>query len=231
MKTISKVAVLALTLALAGALSACGSSASSTSASAASASASAASASAASSAAAASESAQAASASASAAAEEINHYENEFFGIAFNLPEGWTFVDQAEIESMNAQLSGIAKGNVDMIAKSADSSTAVVVTLEEASEKTAGKDAEAYLQAAVDDMVASINGSNVAYESNGGTVEFEGINRSIPAMVTKITNDGAALWIGQACADVDGNFFNISVVGPSEEAVSQAFSCFAGAAK
>ena len=113
----------------------------------------------------------------------------------------------------------------------ADSSTAVVVTLEEASEKTAGKDAEAYLQAAVDDMVASINGSNVAYESNGGTVEFEGINRSIPAMVTKITNDGAELWIGQACADVDGNFFNISVVGPSEEAVSQAFSCFAGAAK
>ena len=230
MKTISKVAVLALTLALAGALSACGSSASSTSASAASASASAASASAASSAAAASESAQAASASASAAAEEINHYENEFFGIAFNLPEGWTFVDQAEIESMNAQLSGIAKGNVDMIAKSADSSTAVVVTLEEASEKTAGKDAEAYLQAAVDDMVASINGSNVAYESNGGTVEFEGINRSIPAMVTKITNDGAELWIGQACAEVDGAYFNISIVAPTEEDINAIFTYFSGAA-
>lgn len=231
MKTISKVAVLALTLALAGALSACGSSASSTSASAASASASAASASAASSAAAASESAQAASASASAAAEEINHYENEFFGIAFNLPEGWTFVDQADVESMNAQLSGIATGTVDMIAKSADSSTAVVVTLEEAGEKTAGKDAEAYLQTAVDEMLASVKGSNVAYESNSGTVDFEGIDRSIPAMVTKITNDGAELWVGQACADVDGNFFNISVIGPSEEAVSEAFSCFAGAAK
>ena len=238
MKTISKVAVLALSLALAGALSACGSSASSSAsaasatsastsaasetASAASASASAASTDAASSAAAASESAQAASTS--------DYYKNDYFGIIFNLPEGWTFVDASSIESMNAQLSGLGQGEADMIASANDSSMAVVVTVEEPGESTAGQDAETHLDAAVEKTLESVQGSNVSYVSNGATVEFEGVNREIPAMITKVANDGAELWIGQACAEVDGAYFNISIVAPTEEDVNAIFTYFSGAA-
>ena len=239
MKTISKVAVLALSLALAGALSACGSSASSSAsaasatsastsaasetASAASASASAASTDAASSAAAASESAQAASTS--------DYYKNDYFGIVFNLPEGWTFVDASSIESMNAQLSGLGQGEADMIASANDSSMAVVVTVEEPGESTAGQDAETHLDAAVEKTLESVQGSNVSYVSNGATVEFEGVNREIPAMITKVANDGAELWIGQACAEVDGAYFNISIVAPTEEDVNAIFTYFSGAAQ
>ena len=238
MKTISKIAVLALSLALAGALSACGSSASSSAsaasassasasaasetASAASASASAASTDAASSAAAASESAQAASAS--------DYYKNDYFGIIFNLPEGWTFVDASSIESMNAQLSGLGQGEADMIASANDSSMAVVVTVEEPGESTAGQDAETHLDAAVEKTLESVQGSNVSYVSNGATVEFEGVNREIPAMITKVANDGAELWIGQACAEVDGAYFNISIVAPTEEDINAIFTYFSGAA-
>ena len=239
MKTISKIAVLALSLALAGALSACGSSASSSAsaasatsastsaasetASAASASASAASTDAASSAAAASESAQAASTS--------DYYKNDYFGIIFNLPEGWTFVDASSIESMNAQLSGLGQGEADMIASANDSSMAVVVTVEEPGESTAGQDAETHLDAAVEKTLESVQGSNVSYVSNGATVEFEGVNREIPAMITKVANDGAELWIGQACAEVDGAYFNISIVAPTEEDVNAIFTYFSGAAE
>ena len=238
MKTISKIAVLALSLALAGALSACGSSASSSAsaasassasasaasetASAASASASAASTDAASSAAAASESAQAASTS--------DYYKNDYFGIIFNLPEGWTFVDASSIESMNSQLKGLGQGEADMIASSNDSSMAVVVTVEEPGESTAGQDAETHLDAAVEKTLESVQGSNVSYVSNGATVEFEGVNREIPAMITKVANDGAELWIGQACAEVDGAYFNISIVAPTEEDVNAIFTYFSGAA-
>ena len=238
MKTISKIAVLALSLALAGALSACGSSASSSAsaasassasasaasetASAASASASTASTDAASSAAAASESAQAASTS--------DYYKNDYFGIIFNLPEGWTFVDASSIESMNAQLSGLGQGEADMIASANDSSMAVVVTVEEPGESTAGQDAETHLDAAVEKTLESVQGSNVSYVSNGATVEFEGVNREIPAMITKVANDGAELWIGQACAEVDGAYFNISIVAPTEEDVNAIFTYFSGAA-
>ena len=238
MKTISKIAVLALSLALAGALSACGSSASSSAsaasatsastsaasetASAASASASAASTDAASSAAA-SESAQAASAS--------DYYKNDYFGIIFNLPEGWTFVDASSIESMNAQLSGLGQGEADMIASANDSSMAVVVTVEEPGESTAGQDAETHLDAAVEKTLESVQGSNVSYVSNGATVEFEGVNREIPAMITKVANDGAELWIGQACAEVDGAYFNISIVAPTEEDINAIFTYFSGAAQ
>ena len=238
MKTISKIAVMALTLALAGALSACGSSASSSAsaasassasasaasetASAASASASAASTDAASSAAAASESAQAASAS--------DYYKNDYFGIIFNLPEGWTFVDASSIESINSQLKGLGQGEADMIASSNDSSMAVVVTVEEPGESTAGQDAETHLDAAVEKTLESVQGSNVSYVSNGATVEFEGVNREIPAMITKVANDGAELWIGQACAEVDGAYFNISIVAPTEEDINAIFTYFSGAA-
>ena len=237
MKTISKIAVLALSLALAGALSACGSSASSSASAASASSASASAASETASAASASASAASTDAASSAAASESaqaasasDYYKNDYFGIIFNLPEGWTFVDASSIESMNAQLSGLGQGEADMIASANDSSMAVVVTVEEPGESTAGQDAETHLDAAVDKMLESVQGSNVSYVSNGATVEFEGVNREIPAMITKVANDGAELWIGQACAEVDGAYFNISIVAPTEEDINAIFTYFSGAA-
>ena len=237
MKTISKIAVVALTLALAGALSACGSSASSSASAASASSASASAASETASAASASASAASTDAASSAAASESaqaasasDYYKNDYFGIIFNLPEGWTFVDASSIESMNAQLSGLGQGEADMIASANDSSMAVVVTVEEPGESTAGQDAETHLDAAVEKTLESVQGSNVSYVSNGATVEFEGVNREIPAMITKVANDGAELWIGQACAEVDGAYFNISIVAPTEEDVSAIFTYFSGAA-
>ena len=237
MKTISKIAVVALTLALAGALSACGSSASSSASAASASSASASAASETASAASASASAASTDAASSAAASESaqaastsDYYKNDYFGIIFNLPEGWTFVDASSIESMNAQLSGLGQGEADMIASANDSSMAVVVTVEEPGESTAGQDAETHLDAAVEKTLESVQGSNVSYVSNGATVEFEGVNREIPAMITKVANDGAELWIGQACAEVDGAYFNISIVAPTEEDVNAIFTYFSGAA-
>ena len=131
---------------------------------------------------------------------------------------------------MNAQLSGLGQGEADMIASANDSSMAVVVTVEEPGESTAGQDAETHLDAAVDKMLESVQGSNVSYVSNGATVEFEGVNREIPAMITKVANDGAELWIGQACAEVDGAYFNISIVAPTEEDINAIFTYFSGAA-
>ena len=238
MKTISKIAVLALSLALAGALSACGSSASSSASAASASSASASAASETASAASASASAASTDAASSAAASESaqaasasDYYKNDYFGIIFNLPEGWTFVDASSIESMNAQLSGLGQGEADMIASANDSSMAVVVTVEEPGESTAGQDAETHLDAAVEKTLESVQGSNVSYVSNGATVEFEGVNREIPAMITKVANDGAELWIGQACAEVDGAYFNISIVAPTEEDVNAIFTYFSGAAE
>ena len=237
MKTISKIAVLALSLALAGALSACGSSASSSASAASASSASASAASETASAASASASAASTDAASSAAASESaqaasasDYYKNDYFGIIFNLPEGWTFVDASSIESMNAQLSGLGQGEADMIASANDSSMAVVVTVEEPGESTAGQDAETHLDAAVEKTLESVQGSNVSYVSNGATVEFEGVNREIPAMITKVANDGAELWIGQACAEVDGAYFNISIVAPTEEDINAIFTYFSGAA-
>ena len=237
MKTISRIAVVALTLALAGALSACGSSASSSASAASASSASASAASETASAASASASAASTDAASSAAASESaqaastsDYYKNDYFGIIFNLPEGWTFVDASSIESMNAQLSGLGQGEADMIASANDSSMAVVVTVEEPGESTAGQDAETHLDAAVEKTLESVQGSNVSYVSNGATVEFEGVNREIPAMITKVANDGAELWIGQACAEVDGAYFNISIVAPTEEDINAIFTYFSGAA-
>ena len=237
MKTISKIAVLALSLALAGALSACGSSASSSASAASASSASASAASETASAASASASAASTDAASSAAASESaqaastsDYYKHDYFGIVFNLPEGWTFVDASSIESMNAQLGGLGQAEADMIASANDSSMAVVVTVEEPGESTAGQDAETHLDAAVEKTLESVQGSNVSYVSNGATVEFEGVNREIPAMITKVANDGAELWIGQACAEVDGAYFNISIVAPTEEDINAIFTYFSGAA-
>lgn len=234
MKTISKVAALAMTLALAGALSACGSSASSSAAasSAAASSSSAAASSAAASSSAASASASAANASTtSPSAEKADLYKNEFFGIEFELPEGWTFTEQSALSSANEQIAAIAQGSeIDMIAKSSDGTSMVMVAIESPTAENAGQTAEAHLGAEVEHMTTTATGVS-SYESTGATIDFGNTGRSIPATVTHFSANGSEVWICQACADKEGHFLDITAIGPSEEAVTSTFSNFVGTAQ
>ena len=226
MKTVSKVAVLAMTLALAGALTACGSNASSSAAASSAASSSAAASSAAASSAAASTSASAASASttsASASSEAPDLYQNEFFGIDFELPAGWKFVDANALSDVNAQIASAAgNGEIDMVAASGDGTSLVIVTIEDA----AGQTADAHLEAAVDAILSSATG-NHSYTSESATVSFG--DRQLPASITKLATDGTEVWIGQACDGKDNYFFDITVLGTSEDSVMNTFSAFKGA--
>lgn len=233
MKTIVKVAALAMTLSLAFVLTACGGSASSSAASSsASASASSASASAASpSASAASASASAASASASSASAvtDADTYTNEFFGLQFNLPAGWSFVDTAALTQANDAIAAASQGSeIDMVAMNAEKNQIVVVGVEAASEKTAGKTVEQYLEAEGEDLKVSL-GNNYSLTSTTGEVTFEGIERTLPATITTVDVNGVQLVIGQTAAEKDGSFFNAIAMGSSQEEVATALGCFSSA--
>ena len=233
MKAIVKIAALAMTLALAFVLTACGGSASSSAASSSgSASASAASASAASSPAA---SAAASSASASAASEsassasaiaDADTYKNEYFGIQFDLPEGWAFVDVSTFSSTSGPLASAAENaSLDMIAGTPDGSNMVVVGIEEPNDTTAGKTAEEILAAQVQKMTETLEG-NFNYTSTDATITFNGLNREIPANITDLTINDAHLFLCQAVAEKDGAFLNIVTMGTSEEDATNVISHF-----
>lgn len=224
MKTIGKIAVLAMTMSLAFVLTACGGSASSSAASSSAASSSA-------SASAASTSASASSASASAAsasaASDANAYVNDFFGLKFNLPEGWSFVDAASLKGANEVIAAAsANAQVDMVAMNADKNQIVIAGIEAASDKTAGMTAEKYLEAEEQEMTASIGG-NYSLTTTSAEVTFAGIDRKLPASVTTLNVNGANLVICQTVAEKDGSFFSAIAMGASEEEVTKAFENFA----
>ena len=233
MKTIGKIAALAMTLSLAFVLTACGGSSSSSAASSASASASSASAAASSTSAAASSastaasSAAASSAAASSSAEAPDTYRNEAFGIEFNLPEGWKFVDASSLKDMNSVVSSVT-GNegVDMIATNADGSTAVIVGIVEPSSETSGKTAEDFLKTQVDQLTQAMQGGNYAYTSTDAEITFNGRTRTLPANIASITVEGQTLVMGQAAAEKEGYFLDIAVVSTSEDAVMKTFEAF-----
>ena len=228
MKTIGKIAALAMTLSLAFVLTACGGSSSSSAASSASASASSASAAASSASAAASAASTAASsAAASSSAEAPDTYRNEAFGIEFNLPEGWKFVDASSLKDMNSVVSSVT-GNegVDMIATNADGSTAVIVGIVEPSSETSGKTAEDFLKTQVDQLTQAMQGGNYAYTSTDAEITFNGMTRTLPANIASITVEGQTLVMGQAAAEKEGYFLDIAVVSTSEDAVMKTFEAF-----
>lgn len=228
MKTIGKIAALAMTLSLAFVLTACGSSSSSSAASSASASASSASAAASSaSAAASSASTAASSAAASSSAEAPDTYTNEAFGIEFNLPEGWKFVDASSLKEMNSIVSSVTGSEgVDMIATNADGSTAVIVGIVEPSSETSGKTAEDFLKTQVDQLTQAMQGGNYAYTSTDAEITFNGMTRTLPANIASITIEGQTLVMGQAAAEKEGYFLDIAVVSTSEDAVMKTFEAF-----
>ena len=252
MKTIGKIAALAMTLSLAFVLTACGGSASSSAASS-SASASAASSSASASAESASASAESASASAesasasaesasasaesasasaesasaSTAAADADTYENQFFGINYHLPEGWSFADVNAIKGSNDVISKASENaELDMVAVNADQSQIVVVGIESPSDENAGKTAEDYLDAQVEAMESALEG-NYSYSTTSASITFEGIERELPAAVTNLDVNGAKLSICHAVAEKEGAFFNVIAMGATQDEVVKAFESFA----
>lgn len=241
MRTIGKIAALAMTVSLALVLTACGGSASSSaastsaSASAASASASAASESASASAAsasAASESASASAASASAesastTAADANVYTNEYFALKYNLPEGWSFVDTSALKNANGVVAAASENaEIDMVAMDANQSQLVVVAVESPDSKTAGMTPEKYLEAQ-EELIKAGLGGNYSYNSTTAEVTFNGIDRTLPALLMNIDANGAKLAICQTVAEKDGAFFNAIAIGASEEEVTKALEGFA----
>ena len=252
MKTVGKIALLAMTLAMAGVLTACGGSASSgvassaassaAASSAASASAAAASPAAASSATASADSAAASSEAASATAsadtsasaaasaeaagegtEAADLYTNEFFRVQFELPEGWSFVDENTPAGMNDLPAGVAQGGrVDMVATSGDGAETCIIAVITANDENAGQTAEEHLRSELDQMNIDVEGT-ASYETMDATIDF-GDSRSIPAATTTINVNGNQACIGQACAEVDGNFLDIAIIGADQKSVSNLFS-------
>lgn len=231
MKTIGKIAALAMTLSLAFVLTACGGSASSSAAaSSASASASAAASSAAASSVATSSAAS--SAASSAVPADADTYTNEAFGIKYNLPDGWKFVDASTLKDMNSVVSSVTGSeSMDMIAAASDGSAAVMVGVVEPSSATSGKTAEQFLQSQTEEMTKALEGSNFAYTSNSAEVTFNGLTRTLPANITSITVEGNTIVLGQAVAEKDGYFLDVIVTGASEDAVLKAFESFAAITK
>ena len=231
MKTIGKIAALALTLSLAFVLTACGGSSSS---SAASSSASASASSAASSSAAsesASASATSASASASSAAATADLYENEYFGINFHLPAGWEFVDADTIKGFNEIISALSQNaELDMVASNADSSQLVMVTVETPNATNSGKTAEQYLEAQEEQTKAALSG-NIAYTSTSASITFEGLDRELPATITELDINGAKICMCEAVAEKDGAFFDAVAIGATQDEVTKAMENFAAAIK
>ena len=224
MKTIGKIAALAMTLSLAFVLTACGGSASS---SAASSSASASAASSSASASAESASASAESAFASTAAADADTYENQFFGINYHLPEGWSFADVNAIKGSNDVISKASENaELDMVAVNADQSQIVVVGIESPSDENAGKTAEDYLDAQVEAMESALEG-NYSYSTTSASITFEGIERELPAAVTNLDVNGAKLSICHAVAEKEGAFFNVIAMGATQDEVVKAFESFA----
>ena len=248
MKTMGKIAALAMTLSLAFVLSACGGNAASSAASSASASAAPESAATSAEAAPASESAAAdetASPAAEGAAAEsavastastetatADEYENEFFGLKYSLPEGWSFSDAAALQSTNSPVANAANSDaIDMVATSADKASSVIVAIMKPGEVTTAKSAQEFLASQVEQMTSSLDGSNFSYTSNGATVTFDGLARELPANVTTVTVEGQTLVIGQAVAEKEGAFLDVLVTGKSEDEVMSAFKSFAATAE
>ena len=230
MKTIGKIAVLAMTLSLAFVLTACGGSASSsTASSSASASASSASAAASSESASASASASASSAAASSSAAvlDADTYTNEAFGIQFKLPAGWALVDPSSITDLNAVIAGlVGNSELDMIALSGDASQMVLVGIEHP--EGTGMTAQQHLDADIEGLGTALQGT-FAYTTTSATITFDGIDRELPAAMIDVTIEGNHLYICEAVAEKDGYFFDVVSMAGTQDEAAKAFESFAAA--
>ena len=155
-----------------------------------------------------------------------NTYKHEYFGIQFDLPEGWAFADVSAIASMGGPLASAAENaSIDMVATSPTTGTSVVIDIVEPNDTTAGKTAEEVLAAQVQKMTETLEG-NFNYTSNDATITFNGLNREIAANITDLTINDTHLFLCQAVAEKDGVFLYIVTMGTSEEDATNAISHF-----
>ena len=172
------------------------------------------------------EAAQSSDASTTTEADAPDTYTNEFFGIAYNLPEGWSFQDTATLEQENNLVAVLSQNaTLDMAAMDAEKNQVVLVDIIAPDENTANLTAEQYLEAKQDEVIGSIEG-NYTYETSSASVTFSGIDRELPASVMKLNVDGDTAYISQAVAEKDGGILYAAVVGRTEDEVLDAFKNF-----
>ena len=237
MRNIKMIAVLAMTLALAGVLAACGGSSVSSSAAASS---EAASSEAVSAEAAASESAAAAESTEAEASESAadesdvpNVYTNEFFNVKFTLPEGWAFVDKDKLAEANSALASLSAGaTVDMVAAPADSSAMVLIAIDEGSADTANQTAADHLATEVKSLTDSIEGGNgtYSYNTSDATIDFSDV-RSLPAALTELDINGQKAYFFQGCEAKDGSFLDITIMAQSQDDATKITESFSMSAE
>ncbi|MBR3318607.1 MAG: hypothetical protein IKG21_12385 [Atopobiaceae bacterium] len=172
------------------------------------------------------EAAQSSDASTTTEADAPDTYTNEFFGILYNLPEGWSFQDTATLEQENNLVAVLSQNaTLDMAAMDAEKNQVVLVDIIAPDENTANLTAEQYLEAKQDEVIGSIEG-NYTYETSSASVTFSGIDRELPASVMKLNVDGDTAYISQAVAEKDGGILYAAAVGRTEDEVLDAFKNF-----
>lgn len=239
MKTIGKIAILAMTLALAAVLTACGGSGSGSAAS----SSSAASASAAASSASASSTSAASSATSSSAAAgdyvpgkvSGDTYENEFFGFTYKLPEGFKFQDEAYLKQMNqvaldmfdseavtqALESGAAFFEMAAIGSNNSSNINAVVAYAGTPEAKA-LDAKGYLQytdATLADQLASTGAKVESTEL--GTYKSSVTGAEFPSLKIKLSMNGVTMNEEMVCLKAGDYFMTITATSADEPELDQ----------
>ena len=217
MKAIAKIVVLAMTLALAFALTACGGNSTSGP--------SASSDKTADSSAGAPAGSESKEASSSSAQQEMN-YSNDYFGLVYSLPAGWAYTDAETLAAASSPIASVAKSEgFAMAAMSADGETAIAIAIAEPDDEAADMTAEGFLNAQTERLESSLEGS-YSYTTESVEITFSGMTRTLPANITTITENGKSLYIGQAVDEKGGTFLDVIAMGPSREDVETAFSAF-----
>ena len=243
MKTFGKVAVLAMAMALAVVLAGCGGSASSSaasSASASSASASATSASASSAATSTTASSASASTSASAASSAAaavfkagkvsgDTYTNEFFGVKFVAPSGFTFNDDAKMAEMNAAVG--ASLNDESITKALENGVAyfdmacanengtnVNVTIEHGGSTGASAlTPEQYLNVAKESLADQLKSSGAEVKDVEVTTFKNAAGKDLASMKVTLEVQGVTLYEQLICLKAGDYFMTITATSQNQD--------------
>ena len=241
MKTFGKVAVLAMAMALAVVLAGCGGSASSSAASSASASsASATSASASSTAASTTASSTSASTSASAAssataavfkAGKVNGdtYTNEFFGVKFVAPSGFTFNDASKMAEMNAAIgSSLTDESITKalengaayfdMACANENGTNVNVTIEHGGSTGASAlTPEQYLNVAKESLADQLKSSGAEVKDVEVTTFKNAAGKDLASMKVTLEVQGVTLYEQLICLKAGDYFMNITATSQNQD--------------
>ena len=143
------------------------------------------------------------------ALEDAKSYENENFGIAFDLPEGWAFIDtsadQAQLDAAGAGMSVEAKGAAP------DGSAMFVITYEPLGETNADHDEAAHAGSLLGESLADAEVTDASITLG---------DREIPARFASVEKDGVSVAVLAAAMKNDQGFLDIVISAPSEEEVA-----------